>query len=134
VFQPSISKSGGTGRVQRGSHNNARLNISPQGRYQDGIAIKINGAKWSTAEYRCCQWVNSGNYWGVDKTMAELKTIKVERDRNKWSDETRFEVRMNGCIELDKVSHVGKVNATFKPQSITGCGLFFGVRRVGCRL
>jgi len=32
----------------------------------------------------------------------------------KQSNEMGFEVRMNGCIELDKVSHVGKVNATFQ--------------------
>ena len=66
--------------------------------------------------------------------MEELKTIKVERDRNKQSNEMGYEVRTNGCIELDKVSNVGKVNATFKPQSIKGCGLFFGVHRVRCQL
>ena len=67
----------------------------------------MDGAEWSTdAEYRCCWWVNSGNYSGVDKIMEKLKMIRFKRDMDKWSDETGFEFRTNGHIELDKVSHV----------------------------
>ena len=69
----------------------------------------MDSAKWSTD-------VVGG--WIVEIVRDSIEQWRVENDKGwkkqiKQSNEMGFEVRMNGCIELDKVSHVGKVNATF---------------------
>ena len=56
--------------------------------------------------------------WIVEIVRDLIEQWRVKNDKGwkgqiKQSNEMGFEVRMNRCIELDKVSHVGKVNATF---------------------
>ena len=56
--------------------------------------------------------------WIVEIVRDSIEQWRVKNDKGwkgqiKWSNKMGFEVRMNECIELDKVSHVGKVNATF---------------------
>ena len=56
--------------------------------------------------------------WIVEIVRDSIEQWRVKNDKGwkgqiKRSNEMGFGVRMNGCIELDKVSHVGKVNATF---------------------